>query len=217
MTIRAAIFDLDGVLIDTEYLAFKAWQKTLHGWNHELEDADFPAMMGLDANQTVNYIHQRTAIPMGDAVLLAEHDRLMLSVLDGELQPLPGASDLIADLVKRGLPLAIASNSTQEYIDRALKCLHLDHFFNVIASRDAVRAGKPAPDVYQAAAARLGIPPAQCLAFEDSRVGVRSAVSADTRCVAIPGPIASAADFSTAFAMYSSIPAAHADLDRLLA
>jgi len=216
MAIKAVIFDLDGVLMDTELLAFKAWQQKLSSMGFILGEDDFRAMLGLDAHQTVCYVQAKTGLESDFQALLEEQEKMMLSILEGDIEPMPGAFELLLDLFNRGYPLAVASNSSSIDVSRALKGLHLDRFFRAVIGREQVQAGKPAPDVYLAAAAALSVIPSQCLAVEDSSVGVKAAVAAGVRCLAIPAPSLPRAEFSLASATFDSLPSLHAALDAIL-
>jgi HAD superfamily hydrolase (TIGR01509 family) len=216
MAIKAVIFDLDGVLMDTELLAFKSWQQKLSPMGFMLGEDDFRAMLGLDAHQTVYYVRAKTGLESDIQVLLEEQEKMMLSILEGDIVPMPGALDLLLDLFTRGYPLAVASNSSSAYVRRALKGLHLDSIFRAVIGCDQVQAGKPAPDVYLAAAAALSVLPSQCLAVEDSSVGVKAAVAAGMHCLAIPAPSLPHAEFGLASATFDSLPSLHAALDAIL-
>jgi len=216
MRTSAVIFDLDGVLIDTERLAFTAWQRKLSEMGFSLEESDYRVMIGLDADQTVSYVQVKTGIVSDPTTLLADHEKMMLAILDREIEPLPGATDLVWELHDRGYPLGIASNSSLDYVARALKGLGLEGAFTAIISREQVRNGKPAPDIYLAACAALGESPLQCLAVEDSIVGVKSAAAAGVRCIAIPAPGIPKEEFRVAYAIFESLPALRASLDAVL-
>lgn len=216
MAIKAVIFDLDGVLMDTELLAFTAWQQKLSSMGLILGEDDYRAMYGLDAHQTVRYVQAKTGLKSDFQALLEEHEKMMLSILEGDIEPLPGALDLLLDLSNRGYLLAVASNSSSAYVSRALKGLQLDRFFRVVIGRDQVQAGKPAADIYLAAAASLLVVPSQCLAVEDSAVGVKAAFAAGMRCLSIPAPALPRDEFSLASATFDSLPSLHAALDAIL-
>ncbi len=216
MVIKAVIFDLDGVLVDTELLAFKAWQHKLSALGFVLGEDDFRAILGLDAYQTVDYVQAKIGQASDSQALLAEQERMMLSLLEGDITPMPGAPELLRDLSNRGYPLAVASNSSSAYVSRALKGLHLDGMILAIVGADQVQFGKPAPEVYLAAAAALSVNPSQCLAVEDSAVGVKAAVAAGMRCLAVPAPSLPPAEFSQAFATFDSLSSLHAALDAIL-
>ena len=216
MAIKAIIFDLDGVLMDTERLAFKAWQQELSSMGFILGEADFQEMLGLDAHQTVHYIQAKTGLAWDFQVLMDLHEKLMQSILGEDIEPMPGANGLVLDLFEQGYPLAIASNSSTAYIARALKGLHLDRFFQALVGRDQASSGKPAPDIYLAAAAVLSASPAQCVAIEDSSVGVKAAVAAGMRCLAVPAPSLARDEFSQAIGVFESLPELHTALNVIL-
>jgi HAD superfamily hydrolase (TIGR01509 family) len=216
MVIKAVIFDFDGVLMDTELLAFRAWQRKLSSMGFVFGEEDFRAMLGMDAQQTVGYIQARTGLTTDFQALLVQHEELMQSILEGDLEAVPGAFDLLMDLFKQNYPLAVASNSSSAYVSKALKGLRLDHFFTAVLGREQAANGKPAADVYLAAAAALSVIPAQCLAVEDSSVGVKAAVAAGMRCLAIPAPSIPPVEFRQASAVFDSLPALHAALDAIL-
>jgi HAD superfamily hydrolase (TIGR01509 family) len=216
MAIKAIIFDLDGVLIDTELLAFKAWQKKLSSLGIIFGDDDFRATLGFDAHQTAHYVQTKKSLAWDFQVLLDLHEKLMQSILGDDIEPMPGADGLVSDLFKQGYPLAVASNSSTAYVSRALKALHLDRFFQAVIGRDQALMGKPAPDVYLAAAAALSASPSQCVAIEDSSVGIKAAVAAGMCCLAIPNPSLPRSNFSLASGIFDSLPALHAALNLIL-
>jgi len=215
MGIMAVIFDLDGVLIDTERLAFEAWQKELSALGYFLGEDDYQAMIGLDAEQTVLYTEKKFGLTSG-ASTLPEHSQVMLSILDGELEPVPGATDLIFDLKQKGYDLAVASNSRRDYVLKTLTSLRLVDAFTVCIGREQVQAGKPAPDVYLAAAAELGLPTAQCLAIEDSLVGVKAALAAGMYCIAIPTGNLPRSEFGIASVIFNSLSSLNIAFDKLV-
>jgi HAD superfamily hydrolase (TIGR01509 family) len=215
--IQAIIFDLDGVLVDSEWLWFLAWRELVERHGAFLDEAAFPEMVGADAEQTTAIVMRysgRTFDPQTSSDLVAA--RVAQQLKDG-ISPLPGAHELVHALAARGLPLAIASNSPTTFVDDALRGLHLFSYFPVRIGVDQVVRGKPAPDVYLRAAEQTGIQPEHCLAFEDSRVGVQAAAAANMRVVAVPGARDSREGFEAAWRMFPSLAQAREDLDEILA
>jgi HAD superfamily hydrolase (TIGR01509 family) len=214
--IRGVIFDLDGVLMDSERLAFQAWRHWASQYGGELKESDFPGMIGLTAEETAVYVMERTGVSFDIAESSAWAWQWVLNRIKEGFQPLPGAADLLCELSTRGYHLAIASNAIAGYVDDALKGIGLIDYFPVRVSVDDVEQGKPAPDVYLAAAARLGLTPHSCLAIEDSRVGLKSASTAGMRVIIVPGQHDHSDGFHSAWRVYPSLEWVNAELDSIL-
>lgn len=184
--IRAVIFDLDGLLIDSEGL----WQKT---------DIEFLQKRGVVYNKrTRNKIRgtgQREAIEIykkefmieGDIKnLISERRGIFYSLVKGKLSLLPGAEKFIKELHSKGYLLAVATGGhTKERIEGILRQFGLNRYFSLLVSSDEVERGKPAPDVYFATAIRLGVKPLNCLVLEDAVNGVLAAKNAGMKVFGI--------------------------------
>jgi HAD superfamily hydrolase (TIGR01509 family) len=185
--IEAVVFDLDGVLLDTEEL----WDEVREGlaserggrW-HAGAQAD---MMGMSSVEWSAYMHDRIGLAESPEEISAEVVRRMLARYREQLPLIPGAVEAVERMSSRW-PLALASSSNRELIDGALESSGLARHFGVTVSSEEVPRGKPAPDVYLEAARQLGVRPDRCAAVEDSRNGIRSARAAGMRVVAIPNP-----------------------------
>ena len=185
--IDAVVFDLDGVLLDSEEL----WDEVREGlarerggrW-HEGAQAD---MMGMSSREWSVYMHERIGLPEPPVEINAEVVRRMLERYGTELPLIPGAVEAVEGLASRWA-LGLASSSNRELIDAALDAAGLARCFRATVSSEEVSRGKPAPDVYLEAARRLAVAPERCAAVEDSRNGIRSAKAAGMRVVAIPNP-----------------------------
>lgn len=186
MIIEAIIFDLDGVLIDSE----ETWSRVRgdvvarHGglWT----EADQRNVMGDNSRQWSAYIKRTWNVPLSEEEIFQEV--LATMIVGYQEQPpavLPGAADAIVALRAR-YPLAVASSSPRDLIAVALRVAGFAGAFQAIVSSDDVSHGKPAPDVYLLAAERLGVPAPQCAAVEDSTNGIRAAVAAGMATIAVP-------------------------------
>jgi HAD superfamily hydrolase (TIGR01509 family) len=131
--------------------------------------------MGVPYARTHAYIAQRAALPEADAFWPALRDELF-ALIDAELRPFPDALAALEALRADGIPVAVASSSPRERLDRTLAGAGLS--FGVTVAGDEVEHGKPAPDMFLAAAARLGVEPARCVVVEDSGPGVAAGVAA---------------------------------------
>jgi len=183
--IDAVVFDLDGVLVDTEQL----WDEVREGlarerggrWS-ERAQAD---MMGMSSPEWSRYMHDVVGLRESPDEIAAEVVRRMEEWYRERLPLIPGAREAVERLAERW-PLGLASSSNRPLIDLALELGDLAPFFAVTVSSEEVASGKPAPDVYLEAVRRLEVAPSRAAAVEDSRNGIRSAHAAGLRVVAIP-------------------------------
>lgn len=183
--IGAVVFDLDGVIIDSEQL----WDEVREGlarerggrWS-ERAQAD---MMGMSSTEWSRYLHDVVGLPEPPEEINREVVRRMLARYSEQLPLIDGAVDAVKRLAAHW-PLGVASSSNRELIDHVLELSGLAPCFKVTVSSEEVERGKPAPDVYLEAAHRLDAEPSHCVAIEDSANGIRSAHAADMHVVAIP-------------------------------
>ena len=181
----AVIFDLDGVIIDSEVV----WNEARRGiaesrGGHWRDDAQ-RAMMGMSSVEWSRYMHDVLGVPDPPEEIDAEVVRRMLERYETELPLIDGAVEAVRRLAERW-PLGLASSSNRPIIERALEVSGLAPSFRATVSSEEVARGKPAPDVYLEAARRLAVAPEGCAAIEDSGNGIRSGAAAGMRVVAIP-------------------------------
>ena len=213
MNPRAFIFDLDGVLADTEPLAFKAWQQMVASTGVVMDNADYQSMLGVDAQSTAQFVRQRTGLGMTTAEMVADHWLRVIALIDAELEPLPAAAGLISELRRRSCMLAVASNSPTDYVVHVLKRISLLGAFDVLVGREQVQNGKPSPDLYLEAARLIGCAPQDCVAVEDSPHGLRAAIDAGMRCLAITPDGRCQNGHSQATACFTSLAELYAGID----
>ena len=183
--VQAVVFDLDGVLVDSEQL----WDAVRRGL---AEDACRPwpagatrAMQGMSTAEWAAYLTDTVGVPgKPEEVAATVIDRLAARYHEW-LPLLPGALDVVLRLGSRW-PLGLASSSPRRLIDTVLESAGLTHRFHVTVSTEEVAAGKPSPAVYQTVARRLGVHPSQAVAIEDSSNGLRSAAAAGLAVLAVP-------------------------------
>jgi HAD superfamily hydrolase (TIGR01509 family) len=183
--IDAVVFDLDGLILDTEEL----WDEVREGLVHERggrwTDRAQADMMGMSSTEWSRYMHDELGVADPPKEISREVVRRMLDLYTERLPLIDGAVEAVERVAARW-PLGLASSSNRELIDRALEVSGLDQFFRVTVSSEEVSRGKPAPDVYVEAARRLGLAPEDAAAIEDSASGIRSADAAGMLVVAIP-------------------------------
>jgi HAD superfamily hydrolase (TIGR01509 family) len=181
----AVIFDLDGVLIDSEPVWDEARRQFVLEHGGRWHDCAQKDMMGMSSIEWSRYIRDRLGVDLPPERISQEVVR-RLTVLYRERLPLvPGAREAIERLAARW-PLGLASSSNRELIDLVLEVSGLGPLFEATVSSEEVARGKPAPDVYLEASHRLGVAPTRCVAIEDSHNGILSAAAAGMAVVAIP-------------------------------
>jgi HAD superfamily hydrolase (TIGR01509 family) len=183
--IEAVVFDLDGVLLDSEQL----WDETREqlakergGRWHDRAQRD---MMGMSSREWSRYMHETIGLPEPPEEINREVVERRATASRERLPVIPGAREAVERLAARW-PLGLASSSTRELIDLALELLGVRHLFKATVSSEEVARGKPAPDVYLEAARPLGVDPAHTAAIEDSHNGILAAKAAGMRVIAIP-------------------------------
>jgi HAD superfamily hydrolase (TIGR01509 family) len=184
--IDAVVFDMDGVLVDTEHLWDEVREQLTTEWGGTYTPEAQEAMMGMSSTEWSRYLHETVGLRESPATINAEVVRRMLELYETELPVVPGAPEAVRRLKAAGLRLAVASSSNRELIDAVLRRLELAASFDATVSSEEVARGKPAPDVYREAARRLGVDPSRCAAVEDSASGIGAAHAAGLRVIAYP-------------------------------
>ena len=185
MTIEAVVFDLDGVIIDTE----EVWEQVRRAYVAEHGRAFLPdsqdRMMGMSTPEWSGHLATEVGVPRTPEQVAADVLGRMAERYRTTLPLIPGAVETVRRLGAR-FPLGLASSSARILIDQVLETAGLTDAFRVTLSTEEVPRGKPAPDVYLAAVEKLGLSPAVCAAVEDSSNGLRAAAAAGLAVIAVP-------------------------------
>jgi HAD superfamily hydrolase (TIGR01509 family) len=185
--IDGVVFDLDGLLIDSEQVWDEARQELARERGGRWTETASRDMMGMSSLEWSRYMHDVVGVVDPPEEISGEVVRRLEEIYRRQVPLLDGAVEAVERFAARW-PLALASSSNRELIDLVLELTGLAQFFRVTVSSEEVPRGKPEPDVYLEAARRLGIAAERCAAVEDSENGIRSAKAAGMRVLAIPNP-----------------------------
>lgn len=187
MTIQAVIFDMDGVLVDSEVY----WRESREEFAAALGKAwtadDHRAAMGRSTMEWARVMQERLRLDMSPEQIAADIKARLIAHYEKRLPLLPGALEAV-HTAKSAYRVALASGSPTEIIQEVMKLTGLDDVFEIVVYGDDMPNGKPAPDIYLEAARRLGVPPAQCVGIEDSGNGIRAVKAAGMIAIAVPSP-----------------------------
>ena len=183
--IEAVVFDLDGVLLDSEQVWDEAREQLAEERGGRWHDQAQKDMMGMSSTEWSRYMHERIGLPEPPEEINREVVERLAAIYREHLPAIAGAREAVEGLAARW-PLGLASSSNRELIHLTLELLGVKQLFAATVSSEEVARGKPAPDVYLEAARRLEVDPAHTAAVEDSNNGILAAKAAGMRVLAIP-------------------------------
>lgn len=178
------VFDCDGVLVDSESLAWTAISAAMQHFGVAVTESDRENLVGHPFEYEYEYFSKTADLPPIESVGVAISDE-MFALFERHLEAFEDAKDTLEVLARRGVVLAVASTSARDRLDVSLRSTGLADFFTVSVAGDEVLAVKPAPDLFLRAAELLGVAPETCTAVEDSPVGIAAAKAARMRVVAV--------------------------------
>ena len=184
--LRALIFDMDGLLVDSEPLAAKAMDDFLTRYRLERRPWVHARLLGRRLPEAIAIIREGYEMPQPLGQLTDIYAGMRLDALRGVVKALPGADEAIAWGRAHDLKLALASSGMRAHVDLSLAETGLAGIFDAEITGDDVSRGKPAPDLFLGAAARLDVDPADCIVFEDAPAGVTAGKAAGMRVIAVP-------------------------------
>ncbi|MGR5145740.1 hexitol phosphatase HxpB [Photobacterium alginatilyticum] len=185
--LQAAVFDMDGLLVDSEPFWQRAQIEIFSSLGVQIEQKDTLQTMGLRIDQVVEFWYAKQPWQDLDCATVTEMIVVRVEELVKEHKPmLPGVLEALATCEQLGLKIALASSSPMRLIQSTLEALSLESKFSAVLSAEHLRYGKPHPEVYINAADELGVAPQVCIAFEDSVNGLLAAKSAQMKGIAVP-------------------------------
>jgi beta-phosphoglucomutase family hydrolase len=202
---KAIIFDMDGVIVDSEPLHYESEKKILARLGYDFPRELHRKYIGY-ANE-YNFwrdLQKEYGISLNIQTLMLEKRDYFLKHLS-HITLIKPAFTLLERLTKAGVPVALASSSSMEFITAILEKFDLTHFFSVIQSGDDLKNGKPAPDIFLIAAKKINIKPEHCIVIEDSLNGVKAGHTAGMTVIAVPNEYTKMLDFSLADYQLSSL------------
>jgi pseudouridine-5'-monophosphatase len=194
--LRAVIFDLDGLIVNSEDVYERVDMEVLRRRGQAFEPALREQMMGRPAAESVRIMIEHHALGESVDVLDAERTVLFDQMIEATVETMPGFLPLLNALETANIPAAIATSGTRSYADKVLARLGITHRFRFVLTAEDIRHGKPAPDVYQLAAKKLDLSPQQTMVLEDSGNGCQAGVAARAFTVAVPNRHTAKHDFS---------------------
>ncbi len=198
MQIKALIFDMDGLLVDTEHLAYAAMESFLAKHTVERRQEIHDQMLGRRLPEAIAIVKEGYQLSDPLDELIADYTIMRRDALIGNVRALPGAREAVDFGLASGLKVGLASSGLRDQVMLSLNEAGLNGLFEVEVTGDDVTRGKPAPDLFLKAAEGLGIEPQFCVVFEDAPAGVAAAVNAGMRAVAVPNDHSRAMPFAIA-------------------
>lgn len=186
--ITAALFDMDGLMIDSDRVISRAYETILkeYGKKPRLNARGVVHTPGISAIDNWRNLVEMYDIDADIHQLADRKNRLHVKYMKQGVDAMPGLMELLPVLREHRVKMAIASSSIRELIEHVAEHLGIQRYFDAIVAGDEVSSGKPAPDIFLAAAAKLGVDPIECVVFEDAIDGVRAAKAAKMSCIAVP-------------------------------
>lgn len=187
--LKAVIFDMDGVIIDSEPMHFKVDKRLLSNFGLEVDNHFLSQYVGVSNPEMFADIKEKFNIKYSiDELLDLKQNFLLEALNETKLDAVSGVRELIIDLASNNVLLAIASSSPRIFIEAVIKKLDLEQYFKVVVSGEELEKSKPAPDIFIKAASLLGVGRDECIVIEDAATGVEAAFAAGIKCVGYKNP-----------------------------
>ena len=204
--LKGAVFDLDGVLVDTEYYQWQGWVEVLKPYGISFSKEEYYNYAGRRGDLIEEGILREHNLDVEKGLLLGKKEKLLMEWFESKkLELMPYTREAIEFFIDRKLRVAVASTAPKDEVKLKLKNVGLTSLFPLVITGNDVERGKPYPDIYLLTVEKLGLKPEECISFEDTQHGVESAKTAGLTCLAIPGEYTRKQDFSKADGIFPSL------------
>ncbi|NRT88403.1 HAD family hydrolase [Clostridium beijerinckii] len=203
---KAFIFDMDGVIIDSEPIHFEVDMQTIRELGCNISEKELEKYVGSTNEYMYTDIKEKYNIKKSlQEIIDYKVELTKMKIIESHLEPIDGIKELLIELKNRNIPTAIASSSPKDLIDIVVSKFKLQEYFKYIISGEEVERGKPSPDIYIETSKKLGISPKECVVIEDSRNGVFAAKDAKMNCIGFKNINSGNQDLSKADIIVKSI------------
>lgn len=205
--IQAAIFDMDGLMINTEPLQSQAYEHVLKSYGKTPQYYPSGVVQKIGVKEKDNWELMKSIYSINEPtdLLIAKRKPVYFQLLQEHVAPQPGLFALLQTLNEHKIPMAVASSSLRYSILLVLKKLNIQHYFGAIVSGEDVTYGKPAPDIFLKASEELKVLPQNCVVFEDAQSGIEAGKAAGMKVIAVPNEFTRDHDFSKADSIVNSL------------
>ena len=195
---KAVIFDLDGVIVESENAHIEAEKQTFMKYGLAISAKELHSYTGTTAKAMFTKLIAKYKLNTTFEEINLQKEKILFNLLKQDAEPTKGVLGLLQELKRRGIRLAIGSSSTRNLVDYILKKLDITRLFDCIIAAEDVEYSKPNPEIFLKAAIKLEISPSQCLVIEDAQLGVEAAKSAGMKCIGYRNPHSGNQDLSKA-------------------
>jgi beta-phosphoglucomutase family hydrolase len=196
--IRAVVFDMDGVIAETEYIHIEAEKQTMLKYGVTISEDELHKYTGTTAKFMFTKLIRKYGLKATFEEMFRVKEKILFKLLEEGVQPTKGVVDLLLELRKRKVKLAVASSSHRKMIEYVLKKLEITDVFDSIVGAEDIKRSKPDPEIFQISAKRLQVEAKECWVVEDSKLGVEAAKRADMKCLGYVNPSSGKQDLSKA-------------------
>ncbi|MBI2010249.1 MAG: HAD family phosphatase [Candidatus Chisholmbacteria bacterium] len=203
--ISAIIFDLDGLLVDSEPVQFETSRILFRRYGRQFTLTHLKKFLGVRVVEELSILKHQWQLKPTVGELLAERKEILRRLTREKMQLFPGVKELLTLIRRFHIPIGLGTSAEKWYVDEIMSKFALRPYFKTIISSADVQNGKPHPEVYLKVAAQLGISPAHCLVLEDAVTGVAAAHAAGMMCFAVPSVYTKHLDYSQADKIFTSL------------